>query len=288
MTHGSRDAGGAGISHSGTGTLNITASVVSDNQTMARGGGVSNNGSGAINVIDSMISHNHAFGGGCGILNSGTGTVNVTNSTLTGNSAASLGSWGGGILNSSTGTVNVTNSTLSANNANTGAGIRNDSTGTVNITNSTLINNNASGGGGPSFGGGLSNSSTGPFRLRNTIVALNFASAGGADVQGAFTTLGHNLIGTDGGSTGFTPGMNGDLVGTGTSPIDPRLGPLADNGGPTLTRMLLDDSPARDAGDNSAIANPPFPGPPFTDNAAQDSRGFLTTRSTWVRSKQRQ
>lgn len=278
LTLGSSSGGGAGISHNGSGTLVITASIVSHNRTMARGGGVTNNGSGIINVIDSTLSNNHAFTGGCGIFNSGTGTVNVTNSTLDGNSAASLGSWGGGILNYSTGTVNVTNSTLSNNNANTGAGIRNESTGTVNITNSTISHNVATGASvlrpdrllrpslePPSFGGGLSNFSTGPFRLRNTIVALNFANPGGQDVEGAFTTLGHNLIGTNSGSTGFTPGMNGDLVGTSGSHIDPRLGPLTDNGGPTATRMLMDDSPARDAGDNTAITNPPFPGPPFTD-----------------------
>jgi hypothetical protein len=278
LTQGNSSSGGGGISNNGSGTLNITASIVSQNRTEMRGGGISNNGAGIVNVNDSTLYQNSCQAGGCGVFNASTGTVNVTNSTLNGNGAFSFGSRGGGILNSSTGTVNITNSTLSNNNANTGAGILNDSTGTVNITNSTISHNFATGASTfrpyrllqpslepPSFGGGLSNFSTGPFRLRNSIVALNVASPGGADVDGAFTTLGHNLIGHNAGSTGFTPGMNGDLVGTGSSAIDPRLGPLADNGGPTLTRMLQDDSPARDAGDNSAIANPPFPGPPFTD-----------------------
>jgi hypothetical protein len=281
LTHGSSSAGGAGISHSGNGTLNITASVVSDNRTEMSGGGVSNNGPGIINVNDSTLNQNFCLAGGCGVFNSSTGTVNVTNSTLSNNGAFSFGSSGGGILNSSTGIVNVTNSTLSNNNANSGAGILNGSSGTVNITNSTISHNFATGASNlgshqllrpsldpPAFGGGLFNSSTGPFRIRNSIVALNSATGEGPDVNGAFTTLGHNLIGTNSGSTGFTPGMNGDLVGT-SPPIDPRLGPLADNGGPTLTRMLQDDSPARDAGDNSAITNPPFTGPPFTDQRGQ-------------------
>ena len=48
-----------------------------------------------------------------------------------------------------------------------------------------------------------------------------------------------------------------DLIGSanvalpdGTLGGDPRLGPLADNGGPTATHALLADSPAIDAGDN--------------------------------------
>jgi hypothetical protein len=281
LTHGANSTGGAGISHNGSGTLNITASIVSNNVSLMRGGGVSNSGAGIVNVNNSTLNYNHAFGGGCAVFNSSTGTVNVTNSTLSNNSANSLGSRGGGILNSSTGTVNVTNSTLSGNDAANGAGILNDSTGTVNITNSTISYNTATSVSTlrdhpllqpslepPTFGGGILNSSTGPFRIRNSIIALNYASAGGPDLEGAFTTLGHNLIGMNDGSTGFTPGTgnpNGDLVGTGSSPIDPRLGLLADNGGPTLTLILQSDSPARDAGDNSAITNPPFTGSPFTD-----------------------
>jgi hypothetical protein len=40
-----------------------------------------------------------------------------------------------------------------------------------------------------------------------------------------------------------------DLRGTVESPLDPLLGPLADNGGPTLTHALLPGSPAIDGGD---------------------------------------
>jgi len=92
--------------------------------------------------------------------------------------------------------------------------------------------------------------------LRNTIVALNTVpsqnSVGGPDLDGPFISKGHNLIGAGSTSTGFPPGTNanGDLVGTKTSPIDPRLGPLANNGGPTQTNALLPGSTAIDAGDN--------------------------------------
>ena len=64
----------------------------------------------------------------------------------------------------------------------------------------------------------------------------------------------HNLIGQNTGAgtsgcAGFTNGTNGNLVGTAATPIDPTLGPLANNGGPTLTRALLSGSPAINNGD---------------------------------------
>ena len=52
---------------------------------------------------------------------------------------------------------------------------------------------------------------------------------------------------------GFTDGVNGDMVGTAANPIDPELGPLANNGGPTKTHKLLAVSPAIDAGDNDDV-----------------------------------
>ena len=102
--------------------------------------------------------------------------------------------------------------------------------------------------------------------LRNTIVALNTAGSGlGPDLLGPMTSQGHNLVGKSDNSTGFTNGSNGDLVGTIAAPVNPLLGPLANYGGPTQTMALLPGSLALNAGDNAAIINPPFGGPPFTD-----------------------
>jgi len=42
-------------------------------------------------------------------------------------------------------------------------------------------------------------------------------------------------------------------VGTAANPIDPKLGPLQNNGGKTETHNLLTGSPAIDAGDNSLL-----------------------------------
>jgi len=70
----------------------------------------------------------------------------------------------------------------------------------------------------------------------------------------SFVSFGHNLIGLTSGTWTHDPR---DIFGVN----NPLIGPLADNGGPTLTHGLLDDSPALDAG------NPHIAGtlPPLTD-----------------------
>jgi hypothetical protein len=71
--------------------------------------------------------------------------------------------------------------------------------------------------------------------LLDSIVAYNGAN----NCAGTLTSNGYNL---DSGSTcGFS--ATGDITDT-----DPLLGPLADNGGDTLTHALLDGSPAIDQG----------------------------------------
>jgi len=93
------------------------------------------------------------------------------------------------------------------------------------------------------FGGGIM-AAGGSVQLLNTIVALNAGNP--LDVSGSFLSLGHNLLGATNGSSGFT--APGDLAGSASSPIDPKLASLAANGGPTMTIALLPGSPAIDAG----------------------------------------
>ncbi|HEY0347214.1 MAG TPA: choice-of-anchor Q domain-containing protein, partial [Pyrinomonadaceae bacterium] len=181
------------------------------------------------------------------------GTLTLTNSTLSGNSVSgsSSNNFGGGIYNA--GTSTITNSTLSGNSisgggsVNFGGGIYRSS-GTLTLTNSTLSGNSVSGGIG-NDGGGIYNNSGATPKALNTIIAKNTAG-NGPDVNGTFTSLGHNLIGISNGSTGFTNGQNGDRVGTTAAPIDPLLAALGNYGGPTQTIALLPGSPAIDAGDN--------------------------------------
>src|SRR5262249_45057559 len=85
--------------------------------------------------------------------------------------------------------------------------------------------------------------------LTGTIVSGN----GGDDCAGgAFTSGGYNLIGEADNPTVPSwigchgPSFTGDPTsqrGTSVSPLDPMLGPLADNGGPTATMPPGPDSP---------------------------------------------
>ncbi|HVS81721.1 MAG TPA: LamG-like jellyroll fold domain-containing protein [Pyrinomonadaceae bacterium] len=227
--------------------VNLTGLTIS-NGLAVNGGGILNNG-GTVNVINCTLSGDSATDTGGGIYTK-LGTLNVTNSTISGNP---VNNGGGGIYTLS-GTVNITNSTISGNsatNAGQGGGIYANS-GTLTLTNAT-VSSNSSGVGGGIFNGSAS------INLRNTIVAGNNPPfpASGADVNGSFTSQGHNLIGIGDGSTGFTndPTCSSlcDKVGTLAAPADPKLGALQNYGGPTKTQALLFGSPAIDAGDDCVL-----------------------------------
>src|SRR5262249_26838721 len=101
----------------------------------------------------------------------------------------------------------------------------------------------------------------------NSVVARNFTILGGVnDILGA-PTIGsvNNFIGDGSGLTGITDGTNGNHVGTAAAPLDPRLGPLQDNGGPTQTLAPLANSRLIGAGSNDAVR----PG------VTTDQRGFV-------------
>jgi hypothetical protein len=89
---------------------------------------------------------------------------------------------------------------------------------------------------------------------RNTIIAGNTALFS-PDLSGNLGSLGHNLIGNTQLGSGFDPT---DLLN-----VDPLLGPLQDNGGPTKTMALLPGSPAIDAGDNTDASDWDQRGPGF-------------------------
>lgn len=80
--------------------------------------------------------------------------------------------------------------------------------------------------------------------IGNTIVAKN-----GVDVMGTFNSEGGNFIGLVKQAVGFN---NKDQVGQ-TEPIDPRLNPLGNYGGPTLTLTAQFDSPILNKGLNSNL-----------------------------------
>jgi hypothetical protein len=114
--------------------------------------------------------------------------------------------------------------------------------GAVTLTSSTISGN------GGDLGGGLRNIG-GTLVSRNTIIAQNTSPAG-PDILGSLISQGFNLIGNNTGAIVALMQFS-DQIGTAGSPLDPLLGPLQDNGGPTWTRALLSGSLAIDKGHSS-------------------------------------
>lgn len=205
------------------------------------GGGILNSSaSGTVNIVSCVLFDNVAdnvgLGMGGGIYNAG--TVNIINTTIADNFSPE----GGGIYNASGASANITNSTIFDNHTGrfeNGGGIYN--AGSVTIINTTISGNST---GQFGEGGGVSNEGT--VIARNSIIAKNGAGHEGDDFNGVLISQGFNLIGNNDQTT-MTP-TTGDQIGTPASPIDPLLGPLQDNGGPTPTLALLFGSPAIDKG----------------------------------------
>ncbi len=117
---------------------------------------------------------------------------------------------------------------------------------TISSFSAAYVPNSAPSGGGIYNGGGPN-----IIVISNTILNAGALGANIFNSGGTVTSDGYNLSSDDG--AGYLNGP-GDQINT-----DPLLGPLQDNGGPTLTHALLLGSPAIDAGD------PNFSPPPFND-----------------------
>lgn len=214
--------GGSGGGIHNTGILTIANSKVSDNTAVVSGGGIYNGG--RLTITNSTFSGNTALLGG-GIYENGL-ALTITNSTFANNSATLSG---GGIYDTG-GSVAITSSTFSGNSAAVlGGGIYSQSPSPFQIINSTIVNNSAQ------IGGGGVNIEGQADIIRNTLIANN-SSGGNCRTGGTVTTSGVNFS-TDGSCFGFTQ----------VTPSQLNLGPLADNGGPTLTHALLEGSVAIDA-----------------------------------------
>ena len=168
--------------------------------------------------------------------------MTLTGSTVSGNT--STGDYGGGIVNDLS-TLLVNNSTISGNTAISGGGISNLVDSNVTLNNVTITANSAT----AMSGGGIF--SAGTLKVGNSLIAGN-SSTSAPDCDGILISEGHNLLGSSASCSGPTDGINGDLVGSPASPLDPQLGLLQGNGGATKTHALLDSSPAIDAGKPSS------------------------------------
>ncbi len=230
----SNTAGGGGGIYN-VGVLTMTNSTLSGNSAIG-GGAILNYISSTVIVNNSAFYNNIATSGpgglgGGGIFNSSTVTIN--NSTFSGNSTTQSGggisNWNNGIYS---GTLTITNTTFFSNSAsNSGGGIYN--VGVLTMTNSTLSGNNASVTN--EAGGGIFGAPT--VTLRNTIVAN---SPSGGNCSGSITDGGNNLQ--------FNPNSG---CGFALAAANPKLGPLANNGGTTQTMALSLGSAAIDAGNDA-------------------------------------
>lgn len=265
FTHNLAAGSGGAISSYGTGTqLVVSHSLFENNSSSGSSGGGAIFNSSASNISLSEFTNNSATHNGGAIVNSGGGVLTLETSTLKSNSTGG-GGRGGGLLNSDIATVirstisgnispdgagianviggGVTSltlllTTLSGNSAsNRGGGIFAESETTATITDCTIALNNTNYAGGGIFKQG--NVQQGSVSLAGSILYGNTTGTFGADLFGGIASGGKNIIGVTSDGSGF---VTNDLQG-----INPLIGPLQDNGGPTFTHALLPGSPAIEA-----------------------------------------
>lgn len=234
--------GGAGGVLSEAGSVSLTGGrvdgnrLVSGSATEAAGGIMGDVVSLAgVTVTDNGVDAADVSGSsGAGIF--ARGGVAIVDSTISNNlSAGPSARINGAIFVAGTEPSLLSNSTVSGNRSGAGGGIMLAAPGaTLTVVNSTITGNH---GDGATYAGIRAN---GAVTLANTIVFSNDVDCVSGP-NGSFVSGGHNIDGD--GSCNLTAGS--DLPRE-----DPRLGPLADNGGPTQTHALLSGSPAVDAGDN--------------------------------------
>lgn len=206
----------------------------------------------------------------------------VDTSTIHGNAAPLAGGNGGGIQ-VEFGALTLNGSTIHSNRADRGGGIS-IGKGVLTINSSTISGNIVTGNGGGIFatgvgpstsatarhstiasnsassglGGGIFSDNPGSISLNHTIVADNTALNGRDIWSVSSVPLAYSLV--ENGS-GFIPTGGPQFIG-----IDPLLGLLANNGGPTQTHVVLPGSPAIDAGQLGIPSPPAFDqrGTPFS------------------------
>ena len=256
ITRGRSTGTGGGIRTRGE--LMVTNGKITNNKAADYGGGIY--GESAVTMTQSSVTDNSSRQGGGGVWV--TGTLKVTDSTISGNEET--GTFGGGGISatSSIASATINNSTIADNKAGiTSGGIGGGgmaANGSWTITNSTITRNSA----GSFGGGGIVISTTGQVNLVYSTVVEN-TSSGGANVRGTggqlvsfasvvalpqgsgncttpvTTSNGFNL--SDDASCAFTQATDRQSSGS------PQVAALADNGGPTRTRLPQPSSPLIDA-----------------------------------------
>ena len=219
---------GGGVYISQDSTLTAVGCTFDANQSHATGSTADAYGNG---------SETTALGGGVALL--GAGASSFTNCTFANNQVtADVGLTAGSVA------------------AAFGGGLSIGVDGNFTLTNCTIANNAANGTSADTFGGGAAVFSFGTsnpdgsdvLKVVNTVIAGNTSATMGADAFGfdvstsAVTNYKNNVLGIADDS-GITMGVNANRGGSIASPMDAKLGALADNGGPAPTMMPQGGSP---------------------------------------------
>ncbi len=273
-------SGGGGVAFRGaafvaqkaqSGTLTVRNCSILDNVTDSQGGGMFVGGRDVLIMSASTVSGNTASANGGGIYFQYDNGLLIESSTISDNSTTLSSSFkvfgGGGIYFWGTPAsigATIRNCTISGNSAKAAGGgaLFYSATGTVRFENCTITNNTATSG-----GGGIARSTTGSIviSLTNTTAADNFHATSPNILTKGTVTASFSIIGITNGISTLT--ASNSLTGTLAAPLDAKLAPLANFGGPTLTHALLPGSPAINAG--SVIAG-----------ITTDQRGYLRTYSS--------
>jgi CSLREA domain-containing protein len=263
----------------------VASCTFNGNQASGNGGAIYKSGNNPLTVTNCTFSQNSAQGFGGAIYNvcvaGATQTTTVHDSTFTGNTSSTES---GGALAVVFGGYTLDNCTFVNNTASNGGGGIFNQNGALLLTNCTLANNTASQTGGGIYNQGDGNGFAGTATVTSSTFSRNAAPNGGGiyntgtNAGNSFVQLGNTILY----STGADLGANLVNDGSGTSitsngynlssdngggfltavgdqkNINPQIGALQDNGGPTKTMALLPNSPAQDQGKN-------FSGPTATD-----------------------
>jgi CSLREA domain-containing protein len=257
--------GGGVYTTAGNTTVTISFSRIDNNSAVNLGGGIYVEDQSALLLQSSRVDGNTAPTG-AGIYNRGPATI--LDSEISTNSSTSSAGGGGGINNADT--LVMVNSTISLNSAlGSGGGLVAAGNTTTALYSVTIARNTAdSDNDFTGDGGGIRIASpTATVSFRNTIIADNsdVSSAGNdhPDCSGTFDSLDYNLVEN---TTGCTIGgvTTHNLTG-----VDPQLGFLKDNGGPTFTHALKAGSPAIDGGNPSGCKDE------TNTTMTVDQRGFV-------------
>ncbi|HKP65230.1 MAG TPA: right-handed parallel beta-helix repeat-containing protein [Casimicrobiaceae bacterium] len=256
---------------SSSGTLIVEDSIVSGcevdapfgSNSFAAGGGIYTTGE--LWLKNSMITNNVAYSAtqvayGGGVFASYVVTIEA--SAIAGNKVVSPQAYaiGGGLMVGGFSDVTIVRSTISGNEAELAGGIRVDTLGTTQIVDSTLSGNHAS------LYVGAGSFTNSAVKLINSTVTRNsaYAYTGGVYSNQAITVQSSILADNRAAATDAfdlcapTIGGSANLITSAchATPPDtvtrcPRLTPLADHGGPTLTHALIAGSEGIDIGNNT-------------------------------------